>query len=246
MNQALTWLGKGDYAQGRAEYEWRWEKRSLTNRPLIMPQWNGFPLAGRWIRLFTRHGLGDTLQFVRFCQVLKRQGAGAVILDCPEVLVQVPSRTPGIDHLVPQSKPLPDYDVYCPLMNVPGLTATSVESIPSKIPYLVANPELVEQWRRELAGAAEFKVGINWQENPKYAGDRHRSIPLASFEPLARVPSMRLYSLQQLHGLDQLEALKGEFRVTDLGSRLNRTTGPLLETAAVMMNLDLVDPAGDR
>ncbi len=43
MNRALTWLGKGDYAQGWAEYEWRWKKRNLTNRPLIQPQWNGFP-----------------------------------------------------------------------------------------------------------------------------------------------------------------------------------------------------------
>ena len=35
MNRALTWLRKGDYAQGWAEYEWRWKKRTLTNRPLI-------------------------------------------------------------------------------------------------------------------------------------------------------------------------------------------------------------------
>ena len=130
MNRALTWLRKGDYAQGWAEYEWRWKKRSLTNRPLIMPQWNGFPLAGRRILLITEQGLGDTLQFVRFCQVLKRQGAGAVILECPERLVKVLSRTPGIDHLVPQGQPLPDYDVYCPLMNVPGLTRTPRRSGP--------------------------------------------------------------------------------------------------------------------
>ncbi len=240
MNRALTWLRKGDYAQGWAEYEWRWKKRTLTNRPLIMPQWNGFPLAGRRILLITEQGLGDTLQFVRFCQVLKRQGAGAVILECPEVLVKVLARTPGIDHLVPQGQPLPDYDVYCPLMNVPGLTAISVESIPSEVPYIVADPELVERWRRELAGMPELKVGINWQGNPKYAGDRHRSIPLASFEPLARVPGVRQFSIQQLHGLDQLEAMRGKFPVTDLGARLNQATGPFMDSAAVMMNLDVL------
>jgi Family of unknown function (DUF6165) len=240
VNRALTWLRKGDYAQGWAEYEWRWKKRSLTNRPLIMPQWNGFPLAGRRILLITEQGLGDTIQFVRFCQVLKRQGAGAVILECPEKLVKVLSRTPGIDHLVPQGQPLPEYDVYCPLMNVPGLTATSVESIPSEVPYVFADPELVEHWRRELAGVPEFKVGINWQGNPQYGGDRHRSIPLAAFEPLARIPGVRLFSIQQVHGLDQLPALGGKFPVTDLGARLNQTTGPFLDSAAVMMNLDLL------
>jgi hypothetical protein len=85
-----------------------------------------------------------------------------------------------------------------------------------------------------------LKVGINWQGNPRYAGDRHQSIPLAAFEPLARVPGVRLYSIQQLHGLDQLAALKGKFPVTDLGARLNQTTWPFLDSAAVMRNLDVL------
>ena len=241
MNRALTWLRKGDYAQGWAEYEWRWKKRSLTNRPLIMPQWNGFPLAGRRILLFTEQGLGDTLQFVRFCQVLKRQGAGAVILECPEVLVKVLSRTPGdrpprpagpalarLRRLLPaDERPRPDGDlgrvdpVGGPLHRRRSRAASSAG---------------IASWR----GVPEFKVGINWQGNPKYAGDRHRSIPLASFEPLARIPGVRLFSIQQLHGLDQLKAVEGMFPVTDLGARLNQATGPFMDTAAVMMNLDLV------
>jgi hypothetical protein len=204
-----------------------------------MPQWNGFPLAGRRILLITEQGLGDTIQFVRFCQVLKRQGAGEVILECPDRLVKVLSRTPGIDHLIPQGQPLPEYDVYCPLMNVPGLTATSVESIPSEVPYVVADPDLVASWRRELGSVPEFKVGINWQGNPQYGGDRHRSFTLACFEPLARIPGVKLFSIQQIHGIEQLKALEGKFPVTDLGPRLNQTTGPFMDSAAVMMNLDL-------
>jgi hypothetical protein len=239
MNRALTWLRKGDYAQGWAEYEWRWKKRSLTNRPLIMPQWNGFPLAGRRILLITEQGLGDTLQFVRFCPLLKRQGAGEVILECPEKLIKLLSRSPGIDHLIPQGKPLPDYDVYCPLMNVPGLTATSVEAIPADVPYIFPDPELVERWKHELAGEPGLKVGINWQGNPKYAGDRHRSVPLTTYEPLARIPGVRLFSLQKNAGLEQLDALKGKFPVVELGRRLDETTGPFLDTAAVLVNLDL-------
>jgi tetratricopeptide (TPR) repeat protein/ADP-heptose:LPS heptosyltransferase len=239
MNRALTWLRKGDYAQGWAEYEWRWKKRNLTPRPPIMPQWNGFPLAGRRILLITEQGLGDTLQFVRFAPLLKRQGAGEVILECPEKLIKLLSRSPGIDHLVPQGKPLPDYDVYCALMNVPGLTATSVEAIPSEVPYIFPDPDLAAHWKRELAGTPGLKVGINWQGNPKYAGDRHRSIPLEHFEPLSRVPGVRLFSLQKNAGLEQLAALNGKFPVTDLGRKLDEATGPFMDTAAVLTNLDL-------
>jgi hypothetical protein len=162
-----------------------------------------------------------------------------VILECPERLVPLLGRSPGIDHLVPQGQPLPEYDVYCALLNVPGLTATSVAAIPADVPYIVPDPELVARWKEELAGVSGLKVGINWQGNPKYAGDRHRSIPLAQFEPLARGPGVRLFSLQKSAGLEQLEALAGRFAVTDLGRRLDEATGPFLDTAAVLVNLDL-------
>jgi Flp pilus assembly protein TadD len=238
MNRALTWLRKGDFAQGWAEYEWRWRKRSLTSRPLHMPQWNGFPLKGRRLLVFPEQGNGDVIQFVRYARLLKEQGA-TVILECPERLVKLLARCPHIDHLVPQGQPLPDYDVYAPLLTLPGFLDTAPETVPAQVPYVYADPDLVERWRGELGAVRAFKVGINWQGNPKYAGDRHRSIPLARFEALARVPGVRLYSLQKNHGSEQLAELAGKFPVEDLGSRLDETTGPFLDTAAVLKNLDL-------
>ena len=71
-----------------------------------MPQWNGFPLAGRRILLITEQGFGDTLQFVRFAPLLKRQGAGQVILECPEKLIKLLSRSPGIDVTGPARQAL--------------------------------------------------------------------------------------------------------------------------------------------
>ena len=50
--------------------------------------------------------------------------------------------------------------------------------------------QLVEQWRGKLAEITGFKIGIAWQGNPEYGADRFRSIPLAEFAPLARVPSI--------------------------------------------------------
>jgi hypothetical protein len=162
-----------------------------------------------------------------------------VILECPERLIPLLNRCPGIDYLVPQGKPLPDYDVYAPLLTVPGLVGTAPESVPTLVPYLTPAPELVEKWRRELASLDGFKVGINWQGNPQYAGDRHRSIPLEYFEPLARIPGVRLISLQKNHGQEQLKAHGERFGIHDLGPRLDEQTGPFMDTAAAMVNLDL-------
>jgi hypothetical protein len=238
MNRALTWLRNGDYAQGWAEYEWRWKKRNLTNRPLIHPQWNGFLLEGRTILLITEQGFGDVLQFIRYARVLKAQGA-RVIFECPEKLVKLVEGCPGVDVLIPQGAPLLPYDVYAPLLTVPGLLGTSLDRIPDEVPYLRPDPRLVETWRAELSGYREFKVAINWQGNPKYAGDFHRSIPLRFFEPLGRVPGVRLFSIQKNDGVEQLAQVAGKFEVVDLGGRLDLDSGPFRDTAAVMTCVDL-------
>jgi hypothetical protein len=238
MNRALTWLRKGDYAQGWAEYEWRWKKRALTNRPMIQPQWNGFPLEGRTILLITEQGFGDVMQFIRYAPILKAQG-GRVIFECPERLIKLIEGCPGVDVLLPQGAPLPAYDVYAPLLTVPGLVGTSLGRVPNKVPYINPDPKLAAKWRDELSGYREFKVGINWQGNRKYAGDFHRSIPLKFFEALARVPGVRLFSIQKNDGVEQLAQVAGKFEVTELGSRLDVDTGPFLDTVAVMSCLDL-------
>jgi hypothetical protein len=97
---------------------------------------------------------------------------------------------------------------------------------------------LTERWRQALAGIDGFKIGIVWQGAREYSFDRWRSIPLASFAPLARLPGVRLISLQKGFGSEQIA--KVDFPVLDLSSRLDETTGPFLDTAAVIRNLDLV------
>jgi hypothetical protein len=107
------------------------------------------------------------------------------------------SKCPGIDVLIPQGAPIPHYDVYAPLLTIPGLVGTSLARIPNRVPYLNPDSGLVEKWRKELSGFEGFKVGINWQGNAKYACDFHRSIPLKFFDPLGRIPGVKLFSLQK-------------------------------------------------
>lgn len=238
LNRALTWLRKGDFRRGWAEYEWRWKKRG-AQRAMVQPLWNGTDPAGLRILLTTEQGLGDTIQFIRYAAELKRRGA-ETILECPEPLVKLMAYCPGVDRVVPRGQPLPEHDVYCPLLTLPGLTDTlDPERFPREVPYFQTDSALVDRWRRELEASPGFRVGINWQGNPGYGGDRHRSIPLAQFEPLARVPGVRLISLQKNHGLEQLEALGDRFSVLDLGRRLDTESGPFLDTAAVLTSLDL-------
>jgi tetratricopeptide (TPR) repeat protein len=236
-NRAYVWLLRGDYERGWPEYEWRWPAQQAT--PRAGPRWDGIPLDGRTILLYTEQGLGDTIQFVRFAPLVAQRG-GKVIVECQPALARLLQSAPGIDRVVPRGEPLPAFDVHAPLLSVPGLLHTTLATIPHDVPYLHAPPERIDHWRHELAAWDGFKVGIAWQGNPTFVSDRRRSIPLVLFAPLAAVPGVRLFSIQVGHGAEQLHALAGRFPVVDLGPRRSTTADPFEESAAIMKNLDLV------
>jgi Tfp pilus assembly protein PilF len=238
-NVALIRLLRGDFDRGWPEFEWRWRMPGVRPRTFSQPPWDGSPLQGRTILLYAEQGLGDTLQFIRYAQLARAQGA-RVVAECQRALLRLLARCPGIDQLVAPGDPLPPHDVRAPLLSLPYLFRTTLATIPAPVPYLEADPVLVEQWGRELAALPGFKIGINWQGNPHYPHDRQRSLPLQAFAPLAALPGVQLVSLQKGHGSEQLAAVAGAWPITDLGTRLDEAAGAFTDTAAVMKNLDLV------
>jgi tetratricopeptide (TPR) repeat protein len=240
---ALVRLRQGDFERGLADYEWRWRLRDFGSTPpsSFAPKrrWNGSQLAGRTILLYAEQGLGDTIQFIRYARLLKAL-EGTVIVALQRPLLRLLARCPGIDQLVAEGDPLPPHDVHAPLLSVPYHLRTRLDTIPAGVPYLWADPMLVERWRHALAGLPGFKIGIAWQGNRQFSGDLQRSISLLEFAPLAAVPGVQLVSLQRGSGSDQLWTVAEQWPVTDLGRRLDEEAGPFMDTAAVMKNLDLV------
>jgi hypothetical protein len=143
-----------------------------------------------------------------------------------------------VDEVCIEGEELPPFDVHLPLLSLPFVFGTTLATIPAQVPYLELDSELIGFWNRELSYIRGFKVGINWQGNPKYRGDRHRSIPLAHFAALAAVPDVRLINLQKGFGTEQLKDAR--FSVTALGGQVDEARGAFMDTAAVMKNLDLV------
>jgi tetratricopeptide (TPR) repeat protein len=239
VNLAMTCLLLGDFAQGWQEYEWRVKERKARAPLTGQPLWDGSPLAGKTILLHDEQGLGDTLQFIRYAALVKERG-GAVQVACALSLVPLLKTCSGVNGISAKGSPLPPFDVQAPLLSLPGIFGTSLGKVPARVPYLFADARLIERWRQELNGFRGFRIGIAWQGNPKYPSDRFRSIALAHFAPLACLEGVRLINLQKGPGTEQLRAAADRVPVTDLGSRLDETSGAFLDTAAVMMILDLV------
>ncbi|MGD9719937.1 MAG: tetratricopeptide repeat protein [Pirellulales bacterium] len=237
-NRARTWLMQGDYLRGWPEYEWRWRLPEFVRPALAIPEWDGAPLAGRRLLVRAEQGFGDTLQFIRYVPLLQSQGA-SVVAEVQDELIPLLTQS-GIGPLVPQSAAAVPGDVHLSLMSLPGRLGTALATIPAGAGYISADASLVAAWGERLRHLAGVRVGICWQGNPRFPNDRLRSIPLAEFEPLARVPGVTLVALQKGHGLEQLAATRERFAIHDLRPDYDHEAGAFLNAAAVIGNLDLV------
>ncbi len=239
-NRSLAWLLQGDFARGWSEYEWRGKLPGAPVYPSYQqPRWDGAASLGATILLEAEQGLGDTIQFARYASLVKAR-VGRVILRCQPPLVPLLSSLSGVDRVIGQDEPLPHFDAWLPLLSVPQFFTPSIETIPGTVPYLSVDDSLVQFWQSRLERFAGLRVGIHWQGNPAFLKDRFRSMPLACLEPLAKLPGVRLISLQRGAGSEQLTQRSATFPVIDLGLKTPAGHAPFLDTAAILRCLDVV------
>jgi tetratricopeptide (TPR) repeat protein len=235
--QAL--LLSGNFRNGWREYEWRWNCKPFTPLLFSQPMWNGSSLPGKTIFLCAEQGFGDTLQFIRYAPLVKKH-CSQLIVQCQAKLIPLVRTCAGIDTLLAAGDTLPPFDVYASLLSLPMILGTTLSTVPADIPYIAADERLVEKWRDEVNVLPGMKIGIAWQGNPDIHQDIWRSVPLAHFASLARVPGVTLVSLQKGPGADQVAEIADLFSITDWSSRLDEGEGAFMDTAAIMKCLDLV------
>jgi Flp pilus assembly protein TadD len=239
-NLAITLLLTGRFRDGWAQYEWRWRTNDFLPyvRPFAQPVWQGEDLTGKTILLHAEQGMGDTIQFCRYVALVAARG-GRVLLEVHPPLTRLLAGLAGAATIIAKGDVLPPFDLHCPLMSLPRAFDTASDTIPAAVPYLAAEPELVELWRQRLP-RADFRIGIVWQGSPTYVNDRNRSIPLECFAPLARLDGVTLISLQKRHGVEQLQRLPDGMTVATLADEFDEGADAFIDSAAVMMSLDLI------
>ncbi|MEO6855921.1 MAG: tetratricopeptide repeat-containing glycosyltransferase family protein [Rhodoferax sp.] len=231
FNLAYLLLRQGQWEEGWAQFEWRDWYAALA-RQLHCPRWRGEPLAGRSVLVGFEAGHGDMLQFGRYCAELKARGAGHVTLLCHPPLKRLLATLPGVDALVGFDEDVPPTDCWTPLLSLPALCQTRLDTVPATLPYLRAEPALVAAWAPHLPTQA-LRVGLVWKGNPRFENDAERSLPhLATLQPLAAVPGIAFISLQKGAGEDE----STPWLTTALGPQIH----DFADTAAIVDQLDLL------
>jgi len=229
-NYALLLLLLGNYPAGFREYEWRWKKRRFTSpvRDFSQPCWHGGDIFGKTILVYAEQGFGDTLQFCRYLPLLAERGVN-VVFECHQPLTALMQGLhPGI-RVVPFGQTLPPFDCQAPLLSLPYLFGSTLETIPASIPYLMPSKERLPFWQSVMPATGNRRIGLCWAG--KTYPDPARSCPADELQPLAALPGVTWFSLQM-----GAEVRNPPFALTDLTMLVQ----DFADTAALVAQLDLV------
>jgi hypothetical protein len=182
--------------------------------------WDGTPLEGRRVLIRCYHGLGDTLQFIRYAPLVRRVAAEVTVWAQP-ALIPLLRTAEGIDRLLPLHDGAceAEYDVDVEVMELAHVFRSTVDTLPAEVPYLHPDRATIERDGR-------LHVGIVWRSGD---WDDRRSIPFPLVAPLAEIPGVVLHVLQRGAGREDAD-----------GFGIDSGSDDVTECARVMRALDLV------
>ncbi len=235
-NRAQTNLLLGNFEPGWREYEWRWLDGGAAHGFDSQKLWTGEQsIAGRTVLVHFEQGLGDTLQFVRYVDLIVQAGA-RVVLRVQKALLPLLHAYPGTAQVIGENDPVPDFDLHCPLLSLPAALKTGATDIPGAIPYLHADPQKSAHWREIIGGVTDRpRVGIAWAGLRTPSEHGNRSMRLAELAPLLAA-NAQFVSLQKDVPHADRQSLRKLDSLLDVSNRL-RT---FADTAALVSQLDLV------
>jgi Tfp pilus assembly protein PilF len=245
--KAALQLSLGDFDNGWQNFESRW----FIDSPVAflyrqIPRLESLEdIAGKKVLIWAEQGLGDTLQFCRYIKPLFELGA-QITFRVPAALLNILGVLTKFCTLVAINDVKDDgFDFQSPLLSLPLLFKTDLDSIPNQIPYLGVNQAQRSAYEQGIVNKQNLRVGLIWNggfraEHPElWAVNKRRNIELDQIAVLKDIPGVDFFGLQ-----------KGDPAESELAARKDQVWPELIncvhllndfsDTAALMDCLDLI------
>ena len=233
FNLAMLLLLQGQFVEGWEKYEWRWDSSLKSQkRNFKRPLWDGTSLSSKSILIYAEQGFGDSIQFVRYIDLFP--DTTTIIVACQPELKSLLKRIGRIDTLVTKGEDIPKFDFHAPIVSLPHIFGTVLETIPAKIPYLY--PDKNSDFAFLSNDERDLKVGIAWAGSPTHINDRNRSISLNNFKCLLDIKGCEFFSLQVGEHHRDIKRCGYSRIIKDLGKQFTN----FHHTASAILQLDLV------
>ena len=210
FNLAVARLLQGDYAQGWPQYEHRWQFEHLagTLPTHAQPRWTGQDLKDKTILVVQEQGLGDVIQFVRFVFGLHNAGA-RVILQVNDNLAPLFAGSPVIHEIIDVKATPEGFDLWTPIMSIPGVQGVTLQNLPHQLQYLAARTDLARAWQDRLGFKKRLRVGVCWSGRPDSWINRHKGMPFeVTLALIQRNPGYEWINLQVECSADEAKILE--------------------------------------
>ena len=204
------------------------------------PLWDGqLNLKSKSIFIYSEQGLGDVIQFTRYLFILKNH-FNKIIYKIPGSLKYLFSNINNfMDNkieLVTDFEKTDECDFHLPLFDL-GLF---FNEIPNEIDYLNIDRELVSMWSKKI-NSKNYNIGICWKAGKKtdllkseFASER--SFKLDQFSKIMSLNKVMLINLQKEHEEDKKNIYYDKITIF----KEMDSTQPFLDTAAIIMNCNLI------
>lgn len=245
-HRSLVYLLRQDFACGWEDYDLRLVSADLVRRPIQYPEWNGIAATECKILIYGEQGLGDEIMFAS-CLPEMIAASGHCVVECSAKLEALFRRSfPAAtiyaslpDKSVPQSVRDIGIDTQIAMGSIPRYRRNHATDFPHHHGYLIADSERVVRWRQQLeAIGSGLNVGISWYGGSYQSRRPVRSIPLAQWGPILRVPGVHFVDLQYTDCSDEISELASSsgFHI----HRWDAVRNDYEDTAAMVSVLDLV------
>jgi hypothetical protein len=240
FNLAVAHLMLGNYEQGWKLYEsrWRYEHLSGTKPQLPSPEWSGEDLRDKTILVIGEQGLGDQIQFLRFCGNLQDRGAKIRLHVSPGIKPLLINTPPAILEVTCNTEDvIGPFDYWVAMMSLPRLLNMRLENVQHYLQYVQPDPERVKVWSERLGiSKHRMRIGVAWSGRKDSWINQHKSMPAATMAELVRkFPEHQWVSLQVDASDEDIAVVKAAGVECYPG-----TITDFADTAALMHHLDLV------
>ncbi len=239
-NLSFLLLEQGRYTQAWPLFEVRYAPsllHSSAHMPILsFPKWQGESLFGKSLIILHEQGFGDEIMFARYVHVLEKMGASRITLVCKAPLISLFQSLSSSILSVTSDEEIMEHDFWSFLLSLPLHCKTTLETIPSELPYLSVPKNCVEYWKNKLPKEG-MNVGIVWKGSSHHLNDLHRSLSsLSEIKPLWSISGVHFISLQKGSGEDEAINPPLDQPLIHLGTEIEN----FLDTAAIVEALDLV------
>jgi tetratricopeptide (TPR) repeat protein len=198
-NLANACLLLGDFARGWRHQGNKWRGGELKKHPrsFACPLWQGEPLEGRRLLVWSEQGLGDQIMYAGMFAELAAQGA---VFESHPRLASLFARSFAPATVLARGDArlaaMP-FDFHAPMSALGEYLRASWEAFPRHAGYLKPDAERRAAWRARLDGlGAGLKVGVSWRGGTAHTGGAARSSTLDDWRALLGLRGARFVSLQ--------------------------------------------------